>query len=100
MGKYGEGDRQWAPSEVRTSYGFGVWKGIRKGWDQFRRYISFDIGNGETVRFWDDKWCGDIELRRALPGLYNIAINKEEKVSSVMQRNGDVTVWNPAIRRV
>lgn len=43
MGKYGVSMRDWDPGEVSVSYGVGVWKGIRKGWDQFRRLISFAI---------------------------------------------------------
>lgn len=45
------GDYTWFFNEVDTPYGVGVRKGIRKGWDLFRRFISFDIGNGASVKF-------------------------------------------------
>lgn len=51
VSKYDEGDLFWLPKDISTSYGVGVWKGIRKGWDVFQRHIEFEIGDGSSVRF-------------------------------------------------
>lgn len=97
--KYGRGVHAWFPNEVHTSHGVGVWKSIMKGWVLAKRHAAFDIGNGATVRFWEDKWCGDTTLRRAFPSLYNIATNKNIMVSFVLQINDGSTLWNPEFRR-
>lgn len=39
IGKYGEGDHFWFPNDISSSFGVGVWKGIRKGWNSFERHI-------------------------------------------------------------
>lgn len=89
VGKYGQGNHLWFPKEVQSLLmGFGVWKGIRKRWELFKRFIRFDVGNGDSVRFWRDRWSGDVELWRVFPSLFNIAVNKEELISSVRS-------WNP-----
>lgn len=97
--KNGEGEHKWIPNVVTNSYGSGVWKGIRKGWDSFERHISFDIGNGAKVRFWKDKWCGELELWRLFPSLFNLAVDKDCLVSSVLQVEEGRVVWNPIFRR-
>ena len=28
-----------------------------KNWDIFNRKLSFIIGNGRRVKFWNDRWC-------------------------------------------
>lgn len=58
-----------------------------KGWGLAKRHVAFDIGNGDTVKFWEDKWFGDTDLRSAFPPFYNIAANKEIMVSSICQVN-------------
>lgn len=85
ISKYGTGEHIWFPNSINSSYGVGVWKGIRKGRDSFGRDISFDIGDGSTVRFWNDIWCGEVELRRVFPNLFNLALDKDCLVSSVLQ---------------
>ena len=32
---------------------------------------------GDRVKFWKDRWCGDLPLNLAYPVLYNFAANKE-----------------------
>lgn len=74
-------------------------EGVRKGWDPFNRLISFEVGVGDHVRFWEDKWCGEMELRRTFPNLYNIAVNQEELVSSILVVEEGRVTWNPLFRR-
>ena len=35
---------------------------------------SWKVGNGESIRFWKDKWCGQNSLATQFWDLYNIAI--------------------------
>lgn len=93
--KYGEEEHKWFPKTISSPYGLGFWKGILKGWDSFVRHIHFVIGDGSTVRFWNDKWCSEMELWRAFPRLYSLALEKECLINSVMQVSEDTVVWNP-----
>ena len=43
------------------------------------------------MKFWIDRWCGDLSLQLAFPVLYNFATNKEASVESslICQGAGD-----------
>lgn len=99
VSKYGEEDPFWLPKTISTSHGVGVWKGIRKGWDVFQRHIQFEIGEGSFVRFWKHKWCGDEELWKSFPNLFDLATNKDAMVSSILHLEGGNATWNPTFRR-
>lgn len=36
--------------------GSNFWKGICNNWETFRSNLMWQIGNGETTRFWEDHW--------------------------------------------
>lgn len=76
-----------------------MWKGIWKGWGVLKKRISFDIGSGDSVRFWKDRWCGDDKLSRSFPLLFRFAATKEDKVSAVIQVNGEAVCWSPYFLR-
>ena len=37
--------------EVGESYGVGVWRTIRNGWEVFKGKTSFKVGSGDKVKF-------------------------------------------------
>jgi hypothetical protein len=41
----------WCSKEVGGPYGVGVWKCIRRGWDNFKQHVRFVVGNGSRVLF-------------------------------------------------
>lgn len=43
---------------------------------------------GFEVLFWNDKWCSDEKLEGSFPSLFNIAMDKDCLVSSVLQIEG------------
>ena len=51
VGKFGEEKGGWTTREVRVSYGMGLWKYIRKGWEEFLLRTSIRIGKGRCTRF-------------------------------------------------
>ena len=73
------------------------------GWEVFRKYAQFKVGVGDRVKFWTDRWCGDLCLHLAFPILYNFATNKEASVESSLicqgardRRTWDVHfIWGP-----
>jgi hypothetical protein len=42
---------------------------------------SFVLGNGSSIRFWEDKWLGDRPLAVQYPLLYNIVRHKDQMVA-------------------
>ena len=72
VGKFGEEEGGWTTREVRESYGMGLWKDIRKGWEEFFLKTSIRIGNGRRTRFWWDIWVGDSKLKDLFPLLFKL----------------------------
>jgi hypothetical protein len=48
------------------------WKGLMKVKADFFDRGSFEVGNGEQTRFWEDKWLGDKPLAQQYPSLFGI----------------------------
>jgi hypothetical protein len=51
--------------------------------DFFKRGC-FQVGDGNSVRFWEDVWLGDTPLSHQYPALYNIIMHKNVLVSTVL----------------
>jgi len=39
----------WCLKKVSGSFGVGVWKHIRRGWEKFRNFVRFEVGNGSHM---------------------------------------------------
>ena len=93
---YGEEDGGWRSSEVSERYGVGLWKAIRKEWNYLNGRLAYQVGNGQRVRFWMDKWCGDEPLCESFPSLFTISSSKEAWVADVWNPDGDRGGWTPS----
>ena len=60
------------------------WKGLMKVKDDFFRRAFFKIGDGRTIRFWEDTWLGDTPLQIQYPSLYSITNQKNVMVYEVL----------------
>ena len=52
--------------------GSPFWKGLMRMKDFFFRSVKFFVGNGMTIRFWEDTSLGETPLAIQYPNLYNI----------------------------
>jgi hypothetical protein len=52
--------------------------------DDFFERGSFNVGNGESIRFWEDTWLGDTPLAHQYSSLYNIVQRKQVSLANVM----------------
>lgn len=43
------------------------WKGMLPSRAMFWSSISFSLGNGESISFWEDRWATDIPLKDIVP---------------------------------
>jgi hypothetical protein len=51
----------------------------------FLRFGTFEIRTRSQVRFWEDRWLGDIASKRQCPSLYNIVQRKFKTVETVLK---------------
>ena len=77
----------------------GVWKAIRKHWENIRSRSRLIVGNGRKVKFWKDLWCEDQALKDAFPNLFKLAVNKDQWVCDAWEEGGEVGSWNPLFSR-
>ncbi|GKA00908.1 RNA-directed DNA polymerase, eukaryota, reverse transcriptase zinc-binding domain protein [Tanacetum coccineum] len=54
------------------------------------------IGDGTTIRFWDEIWCGDRPLKASFPRIYAL---DSDKTCMVAQRI-NISDWNIVLRRM
>ena len=52
--KYGSLWGGWCSLEPEGAFGVGLWKNIRKGWETFKGFTRFVVGDGTRISFWHD----------------------------------------------
>jgi hypothetical protein len=100
VAKYGADWGGWRSGVISGSHGVGLWKFICMGWQNFRRFIKYDVGEGSKIRFWDDVWCGDRALKEEFPGLFSIASLKEASIADNMEHSSNSIQWNIQFTRL
>ena len=100
MVKYGSLEGGWTSKIPSGTYGVGLWKFIRSGWDKFSQMLKFEVGDGTRILFWDDVWCTDNPLKVAYPELYRIAKAKDAFVADNFQCRGDSIHWEVTFSRL
>jgi hypothetical protein len=92
--KYGSMRGGWCSNVFQGPYGTSLWKTIWKGWPRFAAYVSFKVGNGAFLSFWQDHWCGDTPLMVRFPKLYRLASHPEASVQDLMIFDGTNHHWD------
>ena len=69
-------------------------KTIQKGWPRFAAYVSFKVGNGALLSFWQDPWCGDTPLMVRFPELYRIVSHPKASIQDLMIFDGTNHLWD------
>uniref|UniRef100_A0A2N9I916 Reverse transcriptase domain-containing protein n=1 Tax=Fagus sylvatica TaxID=28930 RepID=A0A2N9I916_FAGSY len=100
MEKYGSMEGGWMTKAPTGPHGVGLWKFIRNGWDKFSRLLTFEVGDGTRIRFWDDVWCNGEPLKVVFPELYRIARVKDAVVADHMQFRGVSVHWEVNFTRL
>lgn len=86
MAKHGKERGGWCCQRVVQPHGRGLWKGIWLGRELFWERVRFQMGAGDRVRFWQDRWCDGLTLAAMFPLIYVIAVYGKELVASVRMK--------------
>ena len=65
----------------------------------FEDNITWKIGNGEGISFWEDNWAGCATLKSVYPRLFSLSSIKDTKVSKLGDWSNGVWEWKVAWRR-
>ena len=66
------------------------------GWEVFSKNVQFEVGVGDRVKFWTNRWCGDSLLQLTFSIVFGIASNKEASITSSLEQlgmNGEVGMF-------
>lgn len=70
-----------------------------KGWKDFSENITFRIGDGSRVHFWEHKWCGENILKEDFPNIYGVSCQRELTVRQIHMFNEGEVHWDLRFRR-
>ena len=60
-------------------------------WSSVATWAKQSPGDGSTIKFWTDFWCGSGPLKHTFPELFRLARNKEAYIGDYMvHRNGSI----------
>jgi len=95
------------PSNARVPMKYQSWKwrdlmkvcreGGGDGW--FQEQVGWKIGGGDKVRFWEDAWVGNSNLKTLYPRLFSLSLNQGQKVEEVGVWDDLVWRWSLTWRR-
>lgn len=79
--KYRLHDNGWdskSRGRVKLTY---PWKNINRIYSRFITYTRYDLGNGKRIKFWEDKWWGDVVLATKFQRIFSISSKKYLPIS-------------------
>ena len=99
--KYGVNEGGWSTKKIRGAHGCGLWRSISSNWADFVSFLDYEVGVGDRIRFWFDRWCGDCPLKDAFPDLFVCTTNRNATVASLLLQStsGSRNSWNITFTR-
>ena len=95
---YGLHPNQWDSNVGALGTFRSPWKGISCLYGEFHQMVSFKVGNGNRVRFWEDIWLGENSFQSLYPSLFRISTLKSCPISHFMDHSSPRSIaainWN------
>uniref|UniRef100_A0A2N9I4J4 Reverse transcriptase domain-containing protein n=1 Tax=Fagus sylvatica TaxID=28930 RepID=A0A2N9I4J4_FAGSY len=94
--KYGLDCGGWMTKKPIGTHGCSLWKGIFAGWVFFNQQVELVAGLGTRIRFWHDKWCGEVPLKSMFPLLFACSTSRAASIDSCLSGSGigEARAWN------
>jgi len=76
------------------------WKDLKRIWtieewgNNFEDKVTWELGDGKLMNFWDDKWIDEDALKTRFPRLFSLSTTKIVNLSQVGLCNNNQWVWN------
>jgi len=102
ISKYGmDLDYPQTPVKMQTWW----WRDLQKvctegegtGW--FQQQLTWRLGGGDKVKFWEDVWFGNSNLKTQYPRLFLISLNQGQRVNEVGEWEDATWRWKVRWRR-
>ncbi|GJZ25748.1 hypothetical protein Tco_0570001 [Tanacetum coccineum] len=86
------GNNEAIDNTITSHCGSSVWKGILKATARLKlkgvdllEYCKIVNGNGNTFKFWHDKWLGDVHLKDKCNRCFNLDLQKDASIAFKLQ---------------
>nr|XP_016496380.1 PREDICTED: uncharacterized protein LOC107815330 [Nicotiana tabacum] len=85
--KYDSTGGGWRTKAITTPFGCGMWRSIMKNWEAFSGNITYRVGDGRRINFWNHRWCGEDTLRVSFPHVFRVSNQKKLMVQQIRKEH-------------
>ncbi|XP_068491914.1 uncharacterized protein [Phaseolus vulgaris] len=75
-----------------------IWK-LEKWGTNFEDGFKWEVGNGKSIKFWEDRWVGNDILKNKFPRLFSLCVEKDVSLEHCGFWANSVREWSLAWRR-
>ena len=83
VSKFGVQGNRWDAGVASRSTYRSPWKYISSLYDEFQHLVSFKVGDGRRIRFWEDAWCDGVALSNRFANLFRISVASNVSIAEV-----------------
>jgi len=87
--------------EDRCIYNASIWwKGLKSLWklekwgNNFGDCSKWEVGNGKSIKFWEDRWVGDESLMFKFPRFFSLSVEKNASLNRCGSWTNGVREWS------
>ena len=75
-----------------------IWK-LEKWGSNFGDCLKWEVGNGKSIKFWEDRWVGNDSLKNKFPSFFSLCVEKDVSLSWCGFWENSVWEWSLVWRR-
>ncbi|CAJ2666868.1 unnamed protein product [Trifolium pratense] len=60
----------------------------------FGSLSKWELGNGKSISFWNDVWCGDSKLKERFYDMFQLSQERNSKVCNMGEWTDGLWAWN------